>query len=190
MKSFNQRFLLSLFLLSLFLSACSSSSIANNQTPVSPTQPSKIGVDAQSDGAASPATPPDNSQPAQSEDNLGQPGVLETLEDVQGNVSVVVTPVNIRQPGETVNFEITLDTHSVDLSMDLATLATLSTDTGKSVQPVQWDAPSGGHHVSGILSFPTTLDGKPVLDDAKIMTLTLRDIDVPERIFTWNLTTP
>jgi hypothetical protein len=80
-----------------------------------------------------------------------------------------------------------MDTHSVDLSMDLSVLATLSTDTGKSINPSQWDAPSGGHHVKGTLTFPATVDDSSLLDGGSTITLTLQNVDVPERVFIWTI---
>jgi hypothetical protein len=108
--------------------------------------------------------------------------------DNQGAVEVSVIPVNISSPGETLSFEVSLNTHSVDLSMDLAALATLNTDTGKSIQATAWEAPLGGHHVEGTLSFPASVDGQSILEGAKTVTLTVKDLDAPERTFTWELT--
>jgi hypothetical protein len=110
-----------------------------------------------------------------------------TRTDQQGAVVVAITPTNLDQPGKTLDFQVSLETHSVDLSMDLTTLATLSTDTGLVDQAILWNGPKGGHHVSGILSFPTSLDGKLVLAGAKMLTLTIKNLDAPERIFTWSL---
>src|SRR5262245_65963631 len=51
-------------------------------------------------------------------------------------------------------FNIALNTHAVDLDgFDLKQLAVLQVD-GREVQPSGWDAPKGGHHRSGTLSFP------------------------------------
>jgi hypothetical protein len=105
--------------------------------------------------------------------------------DSQGAVEVKVTPVNLDDPGNTIDFEISLDTHSVDLSMDLAEIAQLITDTGRSVSAVLWDAPMGGHHVGGILSFPTAVDGGQLLDGANEIQLVFSNLEVPERIFIW-----
>lgn len=80
-----------------------------------------------------------------------------------------------------------MDTHSVDLSMDLATLSTLTTDTGFTVQAALWDAPRGGHHVRGKLVFPAVQDGKPILEGAGKLTLTITNVDAPSRIFEWDL---
>ena len=74
--------------------------------------------------------------------------MTETLLDEQGAISVSVRPLNIGRGEATLDFEIALDTHSVDLSMDLATLATLTTDTGLTMEAGDWQAPQGGHHVT------------------------------------------
>ncbi len=107
--------------------------------------------------------------------------------DDQGAVTLVVTPLNLNSPGETLDFDVAMDTHSVDLSMDLATLTMLTTDTGRSVQATGWDAPRGGHHVQGKLSFPASLDGMPLLEGTSKLTLIVRDVDVPQRAFVWEL---
>ena len=107
--------------------------------------------------------------------------------DEQGAVTVAVTPLNLSRPGQTLDFEVAMNTHSVDLSMDLAALATLTTDTGRAVQATGWDAPKGGHHASGRLSFPATVGGVSLLKGAKKLTLTLQNVDAPERAFTWDL---
>ena len=110
-----------------------------------------------------------------------------TRSDVQGAVTVNVTPLNLDNPSDELEFDIALETHSVDLSMDLATLATLTTDTGITVQATKWDAPRGGHHVEGTLIFPATKDGKPILDNASELTLMITDVDALSRVFQWTV---
>lgn len=110
-----------------------------------------------------------------------------TRTDAQGMVELAVSPANLFNPGDTLDFEISMNTHSVDLSMDLAALATLTTDTGKTAQALKWDGPRGGHHVSGKLVFPAKVNGNALLDGAKRLTLTIKDIDAPERAFVWEL---
>lgn len=105
--------------------------------------------------------------------------------DEQGAVTVEITPLNLTAPGIVLDFQVVLNTHSVDLSMDLATLATLTTDTGQSIQAVKWDAPMGGHHVEGVLSFPAMQEDVFVLDNATTITLTIIELDAPERTFVW-----
>jgi hypothetical protein len=107
--------------------------------------------------------------------------------DAQGSVTIQVKPLNLNKPGDTLVFDVSMNTHSVDLSMDLAKLAVLTTDTGKKVQAILWDAPRGGHHVEGKLSFPEALDGKNLLDGARSITITIKDVDAPSRTFAWQL---
>ena len=107
--------------------------------------------------------------------------------DDQGAIIFEVTPLDLNQTAESLEFNIVLTTHSIDLSMDLATTATLSTDTGVSVNSSLWDAPRGGHHVEGKLIFPAAQDGKSILDGATKLTLTITNVDAPTRIFEWEL---
>jgi hypothetical protein len=102
--------------------------------------------------------------------------------DQQGAVTVEVTPLNLGDPSGDLEFEVALNTHSIDLGMDLAALATLTTDTGLAVQATLWDAPRGGHHVSGKLVFPAMN-----LEGASKITLTIVDLDAPSRVFEWQL---
>jgi len=119
------------------------------------------------------------------------PGVAELQlperDDNQGNVAVNVRPLPWTDQSEEVVFEISLNTHSVDLAFDLANLAVLSTDTGINAQAIRWDAPGGGHHVAGKLSFPARVNGKSLFDGATELKLTIKGVDVPERVFTWVL---
>lgn len=114
-------------------------------------------------------------------------GLDETVADEQGTVSVTVTPRNIDAQSSVLEFEVAMNTHSVDLSMNLAELATLSTDTGTEIAAIGWDAPEGGHHVSGVLSFPAGGEDAELLEGATTLTLTLVNVDAPERTFTWSL---
>ena len=111
-----------------------------------------------------------------------------TRMDDQGAIIFEVTPLNLDSAtAESLEFSIVLTTHSIDLSMDLAATATLSTDTGISVNSTLWDAPRGGHHVEGKLIFPATQNGKSILDGATKLTLTITNVDAPTRIFEWEL---
>jgi hypothetical protein len=86
-------------------------------------------------------------------------------------------------------FTIAMDTHSVPLDgYDLRQLAVLRTGQGVEVTPSGWDAPAGGHHRKGTLTFPTTTgDGQPVFTAAtREVVLVIRDVaGVPERTFRW-----
>jgi len=122
----------------------------------------------------------------ESTDNQPIPANL-TRTDQQGAVVIEVTPLDLEAPGQTLDFQVSLNTHSVDLSMDLTALATLKTDTGSSVQAASWNGPRGGHHVSGKLSLPATLDGKGLLQGASRLTLTIQNVGAPSRVFTWDI---
>ena len=133
------------------------------------------------------AATPTSDQTAPSTGNETSASADLTRSDGQGTVTVEVIPLNLNVPTETLEFDVIMDTHSVELSMDLAKLATLTTDTGITVQATTWDAPRGGHHVEGKLIFPATKDGKTILGNASKLTLTLTDVDAPSRVFEWRI---
>lgn len=163
-----RRFLLPLLLiLTLILAACAPSQAGTDQTDPQPAP-----------GSAESASPSGNDASASAD--------LSRI-DQQGAVTVEVTPLNLDNPSEQLEFDVVMDTHSVDLSMDLTTLATLTTDTGITIQAVLWDAPRGGHHVEGKLIFPATNDGKSILDGATTLTLTISGVDAPTRVFEWQV---
>lgn len=117
----------------------------------------------------------------------GQATSWDTAVDDQGAVTVAITPVDLGQEATSLAFEVVMDTHSVDLGMDLATLAMLTTDNGRTVTATLWDAVPGGHHVSGLLTFPAVVEKTAVLEGATELTLTITDVDAPSRTFTWSL---
>ena len=124
-------------------------------------------------------TPPPSATPAEAEDM--------TRVDSQGAVVVAVTPIDLADETR-LRFEVQMDTHSVDLSMDLALRAELRTNLGASVPAVSWDGQLGGHHVSGTLIFPAQQAGGLVLAGASQIVLVLQGIDSAERRFVWELT--
>ena len=97
-------------------------------------------------------------------------------------VTVDVKPTQFAA-GKPTKFEVSMNTHSVDLSADLTVVSTLMDAQGKDYRPVSWEGDGpGGHHRSGVLEFPA-LEGT-----AKSVTLVIRDIaKVPERVFQWDL---
>ena len=149
-----------ILILSLVLSACSATS-----TPLQ--------NDPQSDAVSTDSSSPSNDSAMRI--------------DQQGAIIVEITPLNLDSSTDIFEFDVVMTTHSIDLIMDLATLATLTTDTGISVESTLWDAPLGGHHVEGKLIFPATKDGKPILEGATKLTLTIINVDAPSRVFEWEL---
>ena len=107
--------------------------------------------------------------------------------DKQGAVTFAVTPLNLAAPGATLDFDISLNTHSVNLGWNLAAHSTLATDTGRQVQGTSWPI-GNGHHYDGTLTFPArTADGANLMEGARRLTLTIRDTDVAERVFVWDI---
>jgi len=97
-----------------------------------------------------------------------------------GAVEVEVKPVSIERDKDIV-FELSMNTHSVELNYDYTQIATLTDDSGNSYKPKQWTGGSSGHHLSGQLIF-TPLNGNP-----KELTLTLDGVDNKVESFSWQL---
>lgn len=163
-----------LLILSLLLAGCAGSSAAARS--------------GESSSSLVPAAPV-ATEAAMHPDNTVIPAGDLKRTDGQGMVTVEVTPLNLDNASDTatLDFDVAMNTHSVDLSMDLAQLSTLTTDTGVGVQATKWEATPGGHHVRGKLIFPATKDGKGILATAKKLTLTIAKVDAPSRIFEWQL---
>lgn len=106
--------------------------------------------------------------------------------NVGGGVTVKVSRL---EAADTLAFKVVLDTHSVNLdTYDLGQLAVLRTASGEEIAPYEWEAPAGGHHREGTLSFPAVAtDGSPLLQpDGGPLLLVIRDIaGVAERTFSW-----
>ncbi len=113
--------------------------------------------------------------------NSSGPG-FETQSSNGGSVTVDVKPTALTV-GEPVSFDIAMNTHSVDLSDDMAKISVLRDDTGKEYAPTSWEGGgAGGHHRSGTLLFPA-LTSKP-----KSVELVIKGLaKVPERVFKWDL---
>jgi len=160
----------------LALAACSGSPTPAAGLP--------IGGPAEAAGAGSSA--PDAAAPSAQVGSAGTPLQDLARSDAQGAVEVTVSPSSWTRDAEgTLEFEVSMETHSVDLSMDLAQLATLETDTGLTLQALDWSG-GEGHHVTGLLRFPSaTPQGQPLLQEATLLILTLRDVDAPGRVFQW-----
>jgi len=100
----------------------------------------------------------------------------------ENGVRVDVSPY-VLTPNRPAQFQIRLNTHSVNLDQDLALVAELRDERGRTYIPVRWEgSPPGGHHRSGMLTFsklPATVSE---------VTLTLRSVGgVAERNFSWKI---
>jgi hypothetical protein len=100
----------------------------------------------------------------------------------KNSVRVDVKPIQLAA-GQKVVFQVSLNTHSVDLSYDLEKASILQDNEGKAYKVSKWQGSSpGGHHRRGTLEFPP-LEGNP-----RSIKLIMKGIaDVPERSFEWNI---
>src|SRR5262245_28854448 len=94
--------LLPLLVTSLFLAACAT-------TPAPP--PTTTAVATLTSAPATP-TPEATSTPQ----GIASGDLTRT--DEQGAVTVEVKPLNLNSPGQTIDFEVSMNTHSVNLGMD------------------------------------------------------------------------
>ena len=117
------------------------------------------------------------------------PAAGDTEQSVEGGgVTVKVTPATLHdESATTLDFAVSLDTHTVELNYDLAQLALLTDNLGNEYAPAAWTPEqSGGHHVGGLLSFA---DRATILQDGVTeVTLTVKDVaGVAERTFVWSV---
>lgn len=79
---------------------------------------------------------------------------LKEISTQGGGVTVRAKPADLTSDAKAWTFEVSLDTHSQDLSDDLARTSVLVDDAGKQYAALAWDGmPPGGHHRKGVLSF-------------------------------------
>jgi hypothetical protein len=173
--NFRGKTLVLLILPTVVLAACAESSQGQSASP----------LDSQSQPLP-PSLP--QSQPAVQQSEYSEEPSAEDLArwDKQGAVEVEIRPRNfLSAVGGLLEFDVFMNTHSVDLSMDLATVATLETDLGLYVSAGWWSG-GGGHHVQGVLTFPEKdTAGRMILDGAQTITLRIEGVDAPVREFQW-----
>ena len=121
--------------------------------------------------------------------NLAAPGADARTSEA-GGVTVEIAPLNLDDPqAAALNFAVTMNTHTVDLGVDLARMAILRAG-GREINATEWQAPAGGgHHVTGTLVFPAVdAQGQTVLQGPATITLLIRNLaGTPLRSFTWTL---
>jgi hypothetical protein len=108
---------------------------------------------------------------------------LASQKNTAGGVTVAVTPANLVAGAKTWDFSIVLDTHSQELSDDLAQSAVLVDDRGNEFKALAWDgAAPGGHHRSGVLRFKA-IEPRPQALELRIS----RPGEAKARTFRWRL---
>ena len=108
---------------------------------------------------------------------------LAAQKNSAGGVTVAVTPAKLVAGAKTWDFSIVLDTHTQDLSDDLADSAVLMNDRGNEFKALAWDgAAPGGHHRSGVLRF-NAIEPRPQALELRIS----RPGEAKPRTFRWRL---
>lgn len=101
----------------------------------------------------------------------------------QGGVTVDVTPAELAAGAKVWSFKVVLDTHSQDLSDDLAKSAVLLDAQGREGKPIAWEgAAPGGHHREGVLKF-AAFEPLPEAVELRIA----RPGEAAARTFRWQL---
>ena len=109
--------------------------------------------------------------------------VFEPQSNSEQAVTVLVTPLNLPEGGETLDFEVAFNTHSVDLSFDPAAISVLRDDQGREYAAIAWEGSEpGGHHRSGVLKF-TVPENVPAFVEVVIRGVA----GVQERVFHWDV---
>lgn len=104
----------------------------------------------------------------------------KTLENSEGEVVVEVRPISLSSK-ENIRFNISLNTHSVELDKNLKDISVLVDDKGNEYKPVMFSGGESGHHIEGELVFPK------LLQNASKVTLTIKGIAGIDRAFRWDL---
>lgn len=158
---------------------------ANSGAGVSNSTPSSSGTSTPTSGGASVPSSSSSSVPAGG--NPGS-GAKVTKSNSGGSVTIDATWQN-GQSADKVVFAIQMNTHSVDLDgYDLGKLVSLRNEKGQEVKAERWESAPGGHHRSGVLTFPLKdSSGNPILG-AKALELVIRDVaGVKERVLRWEI---
>jgi len=90
-----------------------------------------------------------------------------------GAVMVEVTPIN------TSTYDISFNTHSVDLSFEFGDIIKLEDGSGEVYEPISWSGGRGGHHLRGEMVFSI------VNPNAKLVKLTISGIENEVASFEW-----
>ena len=97
-----------------------------------------------------------------------------------GAVEVEAVPISL-EPDSNMKFQLTLNTHSVELTYDLVNIVKAQDDKGGIYKSVAWSGEQGGHHLSGELLL------EPISSEAKQITLIINGIDNQTENFVWDI---
>lgn len=114
--------------------------------------------------------------------SAGAAALAPQSSDANG-VTIMVKPAELSASAPAWLFQVSLNTHSVELSDDLARTAKLVDAAGKQHPALAWEgAPPGGHHRNGTLRFEPI---KPL--PAAVELRVQRPGETAPRIFRWKL---
>lgn len=118
----------------------------------------------------------DTTQSSHSDQNLS------LQESDENNVVIVVKPKVISE-GKKTQFEIQLNTHSVNLDFDLEKISKLIDENGNEYTDSTWEgSPPGGHHRNGVLTFDT-----PMVQTKTLRLIMIDESSIKERTFEWKI---
>lgn len=108
-------------------------------------------------------------------------GKYQAKTDNQANVTVEVIPKSIGVNQEKNTFEISFNTHSVDLNFDFQKVIILKDNLGNKYEAIEWTGGKSGHHMNGNIVFPK------IDSNAKSIEMEIDSVGGVTRIFDWEL---
>lgn len=99
----------------------------------------------------------------------------------EGGVSVEVTPIDFSF-STPVKLKVDFTTHQGNLDFDMTKISYLLDDKNNKYIPSSWEGGSGGHHISGALSF-----SEPIKDTKTIKFVIENVSNVEKREFLWEI---
>jgi hypothetical protein len=107
---------------------------------------------------------------------------LTSRKNTGQGVTVTVTPMEL-DTAKPISFKLVLDTHSQDLTDDVAKSSVVVDSTGRRYEPIAWEgAAPGGHHREGLLRFSSVEAGTAAIE------LHLQRVgESAPRVFRWSL---
>lgn len=107
---------------------------------------------------------------------------LQPKTDSQGEVEIEVAPLNISKESASWDFQISTNTHTVEIQEDLSAAFDLVDDKGSVYEPIEWNGAPSGHHRTGILRF------QPISPFPSFIEMRIKEIGgVPLRVLRWDL---
>lgn len=99
--------------------------------------------------------------------------------DDQASVTITVAPIDVSPQAQEWGFDISMNTHSVELDQDMLQSTVLIDDQGRKYKPLSWEGPIGGHHRQGVLIF------KQIIPIPKTIELKISNVGGVIRSFVW-----